>query len=113
MIRGELWWADFGLPFGSEPGFRRPVLLVQDDAYTRSRLRTVMVVPLSTNLRLEHAPGNVFLGCEESGLSIDSVLVVTQLTAIDKTHLVECAGSVARETMEETETGIRMVLGMV
>ena len=74
MTRGELWWADFGLPFGSEPGLRRPVLIVQDDAYTRSRLNTVIVVPLSTNLVLENAPGNVFLPCERSGLSKDSVL---------------------------------------
>ena len=113
MTRGELWWADFGLPFGSEPGFRRPVLLIQDDAYTRSRLNTVIVVPLSTNLDLKHAPGNVYLSCEESGLSKDSVLVVTQLTAIDKSRLVERAGGTARETMEETDTGIKMVLGMV
>lgn len=112
MTRGELWWADFGLPFGSEPGFRRPVLLIQDDAYTRSRLNTVIVVPLSTNLELENAPGNVFLSREESGLSKDSIIVVTQLTAIDKTRLVERAGRAARRTMEETETGITMVLGM-
>jgi len=113
MTRGELWWADSGLPFGSEPGFRRPVLLIQDDAYTRSRLNTVIVVPLSTNLELENAPGNVFLSCGESGLSKDSVIVVTALTTIDKERLVERAGRTTRATVEEAESGIRMVLGMV
>ncbi len=113
MTRGELWWADFGLPFGSEPGFRRPVLIVQDDAYTRSRLNTVIVVPLSTNLVLESAPGNVFLPCERSGLPKDSVLVVTHLSALDKERLLERAGRTSRETMEAVESGVRMVLGMV
>ncbi|MFW6312359.1 MAG: type II toxin-antitoxin system PemK/MazF family toxin [Spirochaetota bacterium] len=112
MTRGELWWADFGLPFGSEPGFRRPVLIVQDDAYTRSRLNTVIVVPLSTNLELENAPGNVSLSREESGLSKDSVIVVTELSAIDKERLVERAGRTTLETVEVVESGIRMVLGM-
>ena len=112
MTRGEIWWADFGLPFGSEPGFRRPVLIVQDDAYTRSRLSTVIVVPLSTNLELENAPGNVFLSHDESGLSKDSVLVVTQLTALDKQRLVEHAGRTTPETREAVESGIRMVLGI-
>lgn len=112
MTRGELWWADFGMPFGSEPGFRRPVLVVQDDVYTQSRLNTVVVVPLTTNLVLEEAPGNVFLSKSESSLGKDSVIVVTQLSAIDKKRLVESISKVTRETMEDVETGIAMVLGM-
>lgn len=112
MTRGELWWADFGLPFGSEPGFRRPVLVVQDDAYTQSRLNTLVVVPLTTNLILEEAPGNVFLSSAESSLAKDSVIVVTQLSAIDKKRLIENIGKVAPETMEDVETGIGMLLGI-
>ena len=77
MTRGELRWADFGIQFGSEPGFRRPVLIVQEYVYTQSRLNTVIVVPLTTNLLLEEAPGNVVLPKEESGLTKDSVIVVT------------------------------------
>ncbi|MDR1211908.1 MAG: type II toxin-antitoxin system PemK/MazF family toxin [Spirochaetaceae bacterium] len=61
MIRGEIWWADFGIPFGSEAGFRRPVLIVQDDAFNESRMRTIVVLPLTTNLRLLDAPGNVLV----------------------------------------------------
>jgi mRNA interferase MazF len=112
MTRGELWWADFGIPFGSEPGFRRPVLLVQDDVFTRSRLSTVVVVPLTTNRMLEEAPGNVFLSKAESSLAKDSVIVVTQLSALDKKRLIENIGEVTRETMQDTETGLAMVLGL-
>ena len=112
MTRGELRWADFGIPFGSEPGCRRPVLIVQEDVYTQSRLNTVMVVPLTTNLLLEGAPGNVFLSKEESRLSKDSVIVVTQLSAIDKKRLMESISKVTQETIEDAETGIKMVLGI-
>ena len=112
MTRGELWWADFGISVGSEPGFRRPVLVVQDDVYTHSRLNTVVVVPLTTNLVLQEAPGNVFLSQAESSLAKDSVIVVTQLAAIDKKRLIEDIGKVTRETMEDVETGIAMVSGL-
>ncbi|MEX2444564.1 MAG: type II toxin-antitoxin system PemK/MazF family toxin [Alkalispirochaeta sp.] len=112
MTRGELWWADFGIPFGSESGFRRPVLVVQDDVYTHSMLNTVVVVPLTTNLVLEEAPGNVFLSKAESSLAKDSVIVVTQLSAIDKKRLIENISKVTQETMEDVETGIAMVLGI-
>ncbi len=112
MTRGELWWTDFGIPFGSEPGFRRPVLIVQDDAYTQSRFNTVVVVPLTTNLLLGEAPGNVFLSKEGSSLAKDTVIVVTQLSAIDKKRLIENISKVTQETMEDVETGIAMVLGI-
>ena len=112
MTRGELWWVDFGIPFGSEPGFRRPVLIVQDNVYTQSRLNTVLVVPLTTNLLFEEAPGNVYLSREESTLSKDSIIVVPQLSAIEKKRLMDLAGTVTRETMEDVETGLAMVLGL-
>ena len=61
MTRGEIWWADFGIPFGSEPGFNRPVLIVQADAINKSKINTIIVIPFSTNLLLENAPGNIFV----------------------------------------------------
>jgi mRNA interferase MazF len=112
MMRGELWWTDFGLPFGSEPGFRRPILIVQDDAFNKSKINTVIIVPLTTNLALAEAPGNVLLEKEESGLTKDSVLVVSQLSAIDKKRLIEFAGKIEKQTIEEVEEGIKLVLGM-
>jgi mRNA interferase MazF len=112
MTRGELWWADLGLPFGSEPGFRRPILVVQDDAFNKSKINTVIIIPLTTNLALAEAPGNVFAGQEETGLTKDSVLVVSQLSAIDKRRLIEFIGKIGKQTLEEAEEGIKLVLGM-
>jgi mRNA interferase MazF len=112
MTRGEIWWADFGLPLGSEPGFRRPVLILQADSFNRSRIGTVLVVPLTTNLSLEAAPGNVLVGKEDSGLSKDSVAVISQLTAIDRRRLIEIAGTAPGAVMAEVEAGIKLVLGM-
>ena len=112
MIRGEVWWADFGVPFGSEPGFHRPVLIIQDDAFNRSAIKTIVVIPLTTNMMLENAPGNVVLNKEESGLSKDSVIVVSQIGIIDKTRLVEKATKLGKGSIEEVEDGIRLVLGI-
>lgn len=61
MIRGEIRWANYGIPFGSEPGFYRPVLIIQTDALNISKINTVVVIPFTTNLLLENAPGNVFI----------------------------------------------------
>jgi mRNA interferase MazF len=113
MMRGEIWWADFGIPFGSEPGFKRPVLIVQDDAFNRSRIHTTIVIPITTNLGLADAPGNVLLTKEESGLSQDSVLVVSQLSTIDKKRMVEKASIIESNLLREAEYGIKMVLGIV
>lgn len=112
MTRGELWWADLGIPFGSEPGFRRPILVVQDDAFNKSNINTVIIVPLTTNVALAEAPGNVFVEQEETGLTKDSVVVVSQLSAIDKRRLIEFIGKVRKQTLEEIEEGIKLVLGM-
>lgn len=113
MTRGELWWADFGLPFGSETGFRRPVLIIQDDSFNRSAIGTVIVIPLTTNLALGDAPGNVIMEKEESGLSKDSVLVVSQVSAIDKHRLIERIGAIEMRIIHEVEYGISMILGFL
>jgi mRNA interferase MazF len=112
MIRGEIWWADFGIPFGSEAGFRRPVLIVQDDAFNESRIRTIVVLPLTTNLRLLEAPGNVFVNNKESKLSEDSVIVVAQFYALDRQKFIERISKVKRETMAKVENGMMLVLGI-
>ncbi|PKL09146.1 MAG: mRNA interferase MazF2 [Spirochaetae bacterium HGW-Spirochaetae-7] len=112
MIRGEIWWADFGIPFGSEPGFRRPVLIVQDDAFNKSKINTVIVIPLTTNMIFENAPGNVFLGKAESGLSKDAVVVVPQIGVIDKVRLSERAARLSKTNMEEVHDGLKLVLGI-
>jgi mRNA interferase MazF len=112
MIRGEIWWADFGIPFGSEAGFRRPVLIVQDDAFNESRIRTIVVLPLTTNLRLSDAPGNVPVNNEESKLGEDSVILVAQFYALDRQKFIERISKVKRKTMERVENGMMLVLGI-
>ena len=99
-------------PFGSEPGFRRPVLVVQADSFNRSRIGTVLCVPFTTNLKLADAPGNVHLDTAESGLRKESVIVVSQVTCLDRIRLVEKAGSIEPESLREVEAGIRLVLAL-
>lgn len=112
MIHGEIWWADFGIPFGSEPGFRRPVVIMQNDSFTESKINTVIVVPLTTNTVLADAPGNVLLKREDSKLSKDSVIVVSQITVLDKDRLIEKETKISKKIIEEVECGIRLILAM-
>jgi mRNA interferase MazF len=112
MIRGEIWWAEFGIPYGSEIGYTRPVLIVQDDSFNESRIRTIVVLPLTTNLRLLDAPGNVFIQKKESKLANDSVIIVAQLYAIDRGRFKEKISKVTKEIMEQVEVGIKLVIGI-
>ena len=110
MIRGEIWWADLGIPFGSEPGFNRPVLIIQTDAINKSKINTTIVIPFTTNLLLENAPGNVFVDKNESKLSKDSVLVVSQISTIDKTRLIKYENKISQHILSEIEDGIKLIL---
>jgi len=110
MYRGEIWWANLSDPVGSEPGYRRPVLVIQDDTFTQSRISTVIVVIITSNLQLAEAPGNVLLPRGVSGLSRDSVVNVSQIFTIDKTFLVEHIGSTPDYLQEEIDEGLRTVL---
>jgi mRNA interferase MazF len=110
--RGQVWWADLGAPDGSEPGFRRPVLIVQDDAFNRSRLRTVIAVVLTSNIRLLEAPGNVLIPAKAAGLPKDSVANVSQIITIDRDFLTEPAGRLRGQVMKNIDNGLRLVLGL-
>lgn len=110
--RGEIWWADLGEPDGSEPGFRRPVMIVQSDAFNQSRLRTVIAVVLTANLKLVDAPGNVLVPAKASGLSKDSVANVTQVITLDMDFLTENAGRVRGRLLKDIDNGLRLVLGL-
>ena len=112
MKRGEIWWAEFGVPYGSEIGHTRPVLIVQDDSFNESRIKTIVVLPLTTNLRLLDAPGNVFLGKKESKLVNDSVITVAQLYAVDRGRFIEKASKISKKIMEQVDIGMKLVLGM-
>ncbi len=110
MQRGEIWWASLREPFGSEPGFRRPVLIVQDDAFNRSRIQTVIVIAITTNLELAKAPGNVLLPTRGTSLPRDSVANVSQLITIDKSFLSERVGSLPLDFQEQVDAGLRLIL---
>ncbi len=110
--RGQVWWADLAPPRGSEPGYPRPVLVIQDDAFNRSRIRTVLTVALSSNLRLVDAPGNVLIPAKLSGLPKDSVANVSQIITVDKDFLTKLAGRIRGEMLKELESGLRLVLSI-
>ena len=112
MIRGELWWADLGMPFGSEPGYIRPVLIIQNDFINKSKINTTIVVPLTTNLLLADAPGNVFVMKSASKLKKDSVILVSQIEVIDRCRLIEKITKMDRAIIEKTENGIMLILGI-
>lgn len=110
MYRGEIWWANLPDPVGSEPGYRRPVLIIQDDIFTQSRINTVIVVIITSNTQLAQAPGNVLLVREASGLPQDSVANVSQIFTVDKTFLVERVGALPDYLQEEIDEGLRIIL---
>ena len=112
MQRGEIWWADLPEPAGATPGYRRPVLLVQADAFTQSRIATVIAVIITSNLRIAAAPGNVLLPAAESGLPKDSVINVSQIVTLDKQALDERIGHVAATTLADVAEGMRLVLDL-
>ena len=111
ISQGDVWWADLGEPVGSEPGFRRPVIVVQGDSFNRSALRTAVAVPLTSNLRWAAAPGNVRLTARATGLPRDSVANVSQLVALDRSILIERVGRLPSTKLELVLAGIDMVLG--
>jgi len=112
MIRGAIWWAELPDPVASEPGYRRPVLIIQSNAFNRSHIHTVVAVVITANLRLAEAPGNVRLAARESGLPKDSVANVSQIITVDKTFLVAKCGQVGEGTMRAIEAGVRLVLAL-
>jgi mRNA interferase MazF len=110
--RGEIWWADLPEPSGSEPGFRRPFLIIQADSFNRSGINTVIVAALTSNLRLAEAPGNILLPARISGLPRDSVVNISQVVTLDRTFLTEEIGKVSGRLLAEIENGLRLVLSL-
>lgn len=111
MMCGEIFWIDLGVPFGSEPGYRRPCLIIQSDSLNNSEYNTVMIIPLTTNLMLADYKGNVFLEKEETGLSKDSVALCPQITAVDKRRLGEKIGKISSEKVSEVVFEFLSVIG--
>jgi mRNA interferase MazF len=112
MKRGEIWWASLPAPTGSGPGFRRPVLVVQSDPFNASRIATVVVAVVTSNVALAEAPGNVRVSRSESGLSKGSVINVSQLLTLDRKLLTQRVRALPVLTLRAVDEGIRLVLGL-
>jgi mRNA interferase MazF len=108
--QGDIYWVELEVPSGSEPGYRHPHVVVQNDLLNQSRIRTVIVCQLTSNLKRAELPGNISLDKKETNLSKDSVANVTQLLTVDKTRLEEYVGTLSRWRVLEILDGIRLIL---
>lgn len=112
MNRGEVWWADLAEPRGSAPAKRRPVLIVQSDVLNRSKLKTVMVVPLTSNLKRATAPGNVALARSHTKLRVESVALACQVMTVDRRFMTERVAALPAQVMRRIDGGLRLVLAL-
>lgn len=112
MKRGEIWWASMAEPQGSEPGYRRPVVIVSANAFNESNIQTVIVIIITSNIRLAEAPGNFKLAKSNSGLSRDSVVNVSQIVTLDKSFLTEKISRLSSKQINSLDVGIQLVLGI-
>ncbi|MCW3030286.1 MAG: hypothetical protein JWM66_419 [Solirubrobacterales bacterium] len=112
MRRGEVWWADLGLPRGSAPALRRPVLVISGDPYNRSDLRTVTVAVLTRNTTLAALPGNVAVSSQFAELEFDSVVNVTQIATIDRETLEGRVTTLPDWLMAQVDAGLRRALAL-
>jgi len=112
MQRGDIWWANLPAPAGSGPGRRRPMLIVQADAFNRSAISTVVCAVITSNIRLAGAPGNLRISPRESGLPKPSVFNVSQLVTLDRSFLTERIQTLSTSTMARVDEGLRLVIGI-
>jgi mRNA interferase MazF len=112
LRRGEIWWADLPPPAGSGPGLRRPVVIVQCNAFNASRIATVIVATITSNLALADAPGNIRVGKSDSGLRRASVINISQLLTLDREYLSARVKALPAGVMADLDTGLRLSLGL-
>lgn len=112
MKRGEIWWASMPEPTGSGPGLRRPVLVIQSNPFNESRIATVIVAVVTSNLALAKAPGNVRLSKTESGLPKPSVVNVSQVLTVDRSLLTERVRVLPNSSIQKINEGLRLSLGV-
>jgi mRNA interferase MazF len=111
ISQGEVWWIDFPVPIDSGVGYRRPAVVIQGDLLNRSRIRTVLCVPLSSNTKLAEAPGNVLLPARSTQLPKDSAAVVSQMTGVDRQRFLEPIGKISDRQVFQIFVGLDIVLG--
>ena len=108
--RGEIWWAELPEPVGSEPGYKRPLLIVQANEFNKSKINTIIALAITTNMRLAGAPGNVLLSAKQSKLPKESVINISQIITIDKSFLTEKVHRISNKIMAIVEEGMKLVL---
>lgn len=109
--QGEVWWAELPEPTGSEPGFARPVVVIQGDPFNATAIQTVVCVSLTSNMKWSDAPGNVALSRSITGLPKDSVANVSQLSTLDRSQLTERVGKLPMPDLARILAGIDVMLG--
>jgi mRNA interferase MazF len=112
MKRGELWWANLPSPIGSGPGYKRPVLVIQASAFNASRIATVIVAAVTSNLALAEAPGNVRVGKSDSGLPQPSVVNVSQIITLDRSVLTRKVKALPGVVMDKVDNGLKLVMSL-
>ncbi len=112
MKRGEIWWASLEEPRGSEPGYRRPVIIISSNSFNESFINTVTVVAITSNLRLVDAPGNFKLTKSKAGLNKDSVVNISQLLTLDKSFLTEQVGKLNSKQINTLNEGLKLALSV-
>lgn len=110
--RGEIWWADLGEPRGSSPGLEHPIVIIQSDNFNQTKINTVIVALVTSNLARAEMPGNIRLSTRASGLEKESVINITQLFTVDKTDLMEFIGTLSSKKLEQIDEGLRLVLSL-
>ena len=107
--QGDVFWVDLGEPSGSGPGYRHPHVVIQNNVFNRSRINTVVVCVLTSNLKRAQAPGNVLLEKGEANLPQQSVVNVSQIFTVDKRDLVEKIGTLSRQRVRQILDGLRLL----
>ena len=108
--RGEIWWAELPEPAASEPGYKRPLIVIQSNDFNNSNIDTIIAVIITSNIRLAAAPGNILLPAAKSKLPKKSVVNVSQLITVDKSFFTEKVHALSSRLMEQIDDGIRLVL---
>ncbi len=108
--QGDIFWVDLGDPIGSEPAYRHPHIVIQNNLFNQSRINTVVVCTLSSNIKYAAIPGNVLLAKGEANLPKQSVVLVTQIFTVDKSQLDEYIGALSKSRIKEILNGVNLVI---
>jgi mRNA interferase MazF len=108
--QGDIYWIDFGTPKGSEPGFRHPHIVIQNNVFNASKIRTVVVCALTSNLKWAKSPGNILIKKGEGNIPKDSVVNISQIETVDKSFLTEKIGTLSRSRIKKIIEGIHLLM---